>query len=77
VTTDFSPPDHVVFTYRMAKSLTGVTARVQASTGLDTWSDTGTTPTIVSNEGSHYIMQSLVPKGSATILFLHLAVEMP
>ncbi len=74
---DFTLADHVVFTFRMSKNLTGVTAKVQTSTGLNTWTDAGTPPTMVGDHGSYYIMQSLVPKSLSNFLFLHLAVEIP
>ncbi|NQX01715.1 DNRLRE domain-containing protein [bacterium] len=75
--TDFSPADHVVFIYRMAKNVTGVTASVRTSTGLVAWTDAGVTPTIVNDQGSHYVMRALVPRGSSPALFLHLAIRKP
>ena len=63
--------------FTRAKLLNGVSARVQSSSDLSIWTDTGVTPVIVSDEGDHHIMRATVPLGSAPRLFLRLSVGTP
>ena len=66
---------NIVFTYRMSKNLAGTTARVQYSTDLLDWTDNSALPTVVSDQGDHYIMRSVVPTAGARGLLLRLAVS--
>jgi hypothetical protein len=68
---------NIVFTYRMAKNLSGVTARVQYSPDLLSWTDNAAAPVTVSDEGGYFLMRSLVPRGDAPSLMIRLAVSMP
>ncbi|MES2923304.1 MAG: glycoside hydrolase family 98 domain-containing protein [Verrucomicrobiota bacterium] len=73
----FESADNVVFTYRMSKNLIGVTAKVQYSSELYDWTDNTAVPTVVSDQGNYYLMQSVVPRNSSTALFIQLAVSIP
>lgn len=61
--------------FRMAKNLSGVSYKVQKSTTLSSWDDTGLIPT-AEDLGSHYRMHILVPHENLPKLFLRLNVTL-
>jgi fibronectin type 3 domain-containing protein len=74
-TTDNS--NHILFTFRLGKNLTGVIYSIQSSPDLLTWTDTGVTATVLSDQGAYYLMQAAIPLGSAPSLYLRLKITTP
>jgi fibronectin type 3 domain-containing protein len=67
---------NMVFNFRIAKNLTGVTYQIQESTDLIHWTPTGVQGTVVSDQGTYYQMQAVVPLGANTNLYLRVVVSM-
>lgn len=68
---------HLVFHFRLSKNLTGVSYTVQQSVNLISWTETGVTPGVLSDQGSYYLMQALVALNPSAPLFLRLHVTSP
>ncbi len=72
-----SAPDgtgNVVLNYRMSKNTTAVSSIVQQSTDLVSWTNTGVSPVVVSDQGTYYLMRATVPAGNNRKLFLRLSI---
>ena len=65
---------HLIFNFRMAKNLTGVSYTIQQSTDLITWANTGIAASILSDQGTYYQMQALVTLNANPSLYLRLSV---
>jgi fibronectin type 3 domain-containing protein len=74
VTSSDDNSSDVVLTFRLSKNLTGVTYQIQQSTNLSSWSDTGLQGTVVSDQGTYYLMQAVVPMGANPSLYLRVSV---
>jgi fibronectin type 3 domain-containing protein len=77
VTSTTGPTNTVLFTFRLAKSATGLAYSIQSSTDLLNWTDTGVSPTVLSDQGTYYLMQATVPLGANPSLYLRLKVTTP
>jgi fibronectin type 3 domain-containing protein len=77
LTTATDNSGNLVITFRASKNLTGVTYKIQESTDMLNWTDTGVTPTVQSDQGAYDIMQASAPLGSNPRLFLKLSVSGP
>lgn len=65
---------HAVLSFRMAKTIPGVSYTVQQSTDLVTWTDSGVRGTPVSDQGSYSTLQAIVPLQGREKLYLRVAV---
>jgi fibronectin type 3 domain-containing protein len=63
-----------VLTFPMAKNLSHVSYTVQQSTDLNTWTSTGVTPEVVSDQGTYYRMKVIVPQSTDKKLLLRVMV---
>jgi len=76
ITTTNDGAGNEVLNFRMAKTIPGVSYKVQQSTDLVTWTDTGVTGTVVSDQGSYSTLQATVPLQGQEKLFLRLSVTL-
>jgi len=67
-------PGDLVLTFPMAKNLGDVTYQIQSSTDLVTWTNTGVTASIASDQGTYYLMQAVVPTAGNPAFYLRVAV---
>jgi fibronectin type 3 domain-containing protein len=65
----------VVLTFRVAKNITGITYQIQQSTNMTSWSNLGQQGSEVSDQGTYYLMQAVVPMGSNPNLYLRVTVS--
>lgn len=63
-------------TFRSAKSLSDVSYSIQQSTDLMTWTDTGVSAALVSDQGTYSLMQATVLRQGREKLFLRLSVSL-
>ncbi len=72
--------NEVRLTYRRSKAAVGITATPESSTSLSgsSWSGTGVTDTLVSDEGAYEVRRATIPMGSGeTKRFLRLRLTQP
>jgi hypothetical protein len=74
VTSALDGQGNIVMTFRMAKNLTGATYSVDQSADLLHWTSTGLQGSVVSDQGTYYLMKVSVPMGSNPKLFLRLSI---
>ncbi|MBL9131493.1 MAG: autotransporter-associated beta strand repeat-containing protein [Verrucomicrobiaceae bacterium] len=77
-TTLLKTPTGIDFTYPRAKNITGVTAIVEWTDDLVTWSSSGVSPpTVITDQGVTEVVKVTVPAGSGTGRFVRLRVTSP
>jgi fibronectin type 3 domain-containing protein len=65
---------NLLLTFHLSKNLSGVTYQIQSSPDMINWTNTGAQGTVVSDQGTYYLMQASIPLGSNPGLYLRIKV---